>query len=165
MKPLRLITRIAFALLAAALPLQVLAVQGSASTGKPDYSYPPGATNPAVTQANISTTICRPGYTKTIRPPASYTNALKRRQMRERNLPGRPSDYEEDHYVPLEVGGHPRDPKNLWPQPWSQAKLKDKLENALNRAVCGGRLTLTQAQNCLLPDWVACARRMHTPTP
>ena len=27
----------------------------------------PGATNPAVTQSNVATTICRPGYTKTVR--------------------------------------------------------------------------------------------------
>jgi hypothetical protein len=30
-----------------------------------------------VTQATISTTICKSGWTKTIRPPTSYTNALK----------------------------------------------------------------------------------------
>ncbi len=131
----------------------------------PNYAPPPGAANPNVTQANISTTICKPGWTKTIRPPASYTNALKRKQMAERHLPGRPADYEEDHYIPLAVGGHPTDPKNLWPQPWPQAQLKDKLENVLNRAVCGGKLTLTQAQTCLRPDWVTCARKMHTPVP
>ncbi len=28
-----------------------------------------------------------------------------------------PAHYQEDHLVPLELGGAPRDPRNLWPQP------------------------------------------------
>ena len=27
------------------------------------------------------------------------------------------ADYEEDHLIPLELGGAPRDPNNLWPEP------------------------------------------------
>jgi hypothetical protein len=136
-----------------------------ASAQAPNLTPPPGAINPQVTQANIATTICLTGWTRTVRPPVSYTSALKRRQMRDRHLPGRMSDYEEDHYIPLELGGHPTDVRNLWPQPIREARMKDKLESVLNRAVCGGRLTLTQAQRCLVPDWVACARRMRTPAP
>ena len=41
----------------------------------------PGATNPAVTQANIQQTICKANYTATIRPPASYTTKLKISQL------------------------------------------------------------------------------------
>jgi hypothetical protein len=41
----------------------------------------PGALNPAVTQATIHSTICVPSWTATIRPPATYTNRLKRRQL------------------------------------------------------------------------------------
>src|SRR5262249_44483453 len=112
----------------------------------PNYAPPPGALNPQVTQANISTTICVRGWTRTIRPPVSYTGALKRRQMAERHLPGSPSDYQEDHLIPLELGGHPMDPKNLWPEPLEQAQRKDRLELALNRAVCAGRMALGVAQ-------------------
>jgi hypothetical protein len=136
-----------------------------ASAQAPNLTPPPGAINPQVTQANIATTICLMGWTRTIRPPVSYTSALKRRQMRDRHLPGRMSDYEEDHYIPLELGGHPTDVRNLWPQPIREARMKDKLESVLNRAVCGGTLTLTQAQRCLLPNWAVCARRMRTPAP
>lgn len=132
----------------------------------PDTSPPPGAINPKVTQSNIAQTICRPGWTATIRPPESYTYQLKRQQIAARHLPGRPRDYQEDHYVPLGIGGHPTDPRNLWPQPVEEAHLKDMLELALNRAVCGGKMTLTDAQHCLLNQlWTACAGRMHTPTP
>jgi hypothetical protein len=112
----------------------------------PDYSLPPGALNSQVTQANIAQTICVPGWTRTIRPPVQYTSALKRRQMAERHLPGTSADYEEDHFIPLELGGAPRDVRNLWPQPIVQAHLKDKQERALNRAVCAARMTLRVAQ-------------------
>jgi hypothetical protein len=61
--------------------------------------------------------VCIPGYTKTIRPPTSYTEKLRQRQMGELGLEGTSHDYHEDHLVPLCVGGAPRDPHNLWPQP------------------------------------------------
>src|SRR5712691_1466056 len=47
----------------------------------PDRSCTPGALNPSVTQANINATICVQGYTRTIRPPVSYSNPLKTRLM------------------------------------------------------------------------------------
>jgi len=49
----------------------------------PDPMLTPGAINAEVTQANIHQTVCVKGYTKTIRPPAHFTNKLKKRQMRE----------------------------------------------------------------------------------
>src|SRR5689334_17278167 len=50
----------------------------------PDPTRTPGATNPDITQANIGTNICNPNWsTKTIRPPVSYTNPLKTRQIGE----------------------------------------------------------------------------------
>jgi hypothetical protein len=152
-------------LIATFLIVTLAAVQVFASPG-PDTAPPPGVINPNVTQSNIAQTICRPGWTATVRPPESYTYQLKRQQMAARHLPGRLRDYQEDHYVPLEIGGHPTDPRNLWPQPLQEAYLKDMLERALNRAVCGGKMTLTDAQHCLLNQlWTACARRMHTPAP
>lgn len=146
--------------LATAIAICATVSAASTATGTvgPDYSQPPGAVNPAVTQANISTTICVRGWTATVRPPLSYTATLKRRMIRDRHLPGTTTDYELDHYVPLEIGGHPTDPRNLWPQPWPEARLKDKLESALNRAVCGNRMTLSAAQHCLLDQpWETCA--------
>ena len=47
------------------------------SQAVPNPELTPGALNPAVTQATIGSTICVPGYTKTIRPPVSYTDALR----------------------------------------------------------------------------------------
>jgi hypothetical protein len=106
----------------------------------------PGVLNPDVTQANIRSTICRQGWTATIRPPVDYTNALKRKQMRLYGETGSMSDYQEDHLISLELGGNPTDPRNLWPEPYPRASDVDRAENDLNAQVCSGRLTLAEAQ-------------------
>ena len=106
----------------------------------------PGVLNPDVTQATIATTICVQGWTRTVRPPTEYTNALKLRQMRAYGETGSPSAYQEDHLISLELGGHPTDPRNLWPEPYPRAAQVDTIENELNAQVCSGSLTLAQAQ-------------------
>ncbi len=106
----------------------------------------PGVLNPDVMQATIGSTICVHGWTATVRPPVEYTNELKRRQMRTYGESGPPSGYQEDHLISLELGGDPTDPRNLWPEPYPRAANVDRIENELNAAVCGGRLTLTEAQ-------------------
>lgn len=128
-----------------------------AVSGLPDPALTPGSLNPDVTQATIGTTICVPGWTATIRPPASFTDALKKQQMANSyHRPGTAKDYEEDHLEPLEVGGHPRDPLNLWPEPrtgmWPASK-KDQLENVLKKDVCNGTITLAVAQQAIRFDW------------
>jgi hypothetical protein len=106
----------------------------------------PGVLNPVVTQATIATTICRRGWTSTVRPPTSYTSALKLRQMRVYGVQGPPSAYQEDHLISLELGGDPNDPRNLWPEPYPRAADVDRIENDLNAKVCAGELTLVEAQ-------------------
>lgn len=139
-------TKTAFPTLTAFLATVFLFPSSVAGVG-PDYSPPPGALNPNVTQANIGSTICIRAWTATVRPPLSYTAKLKREQIRERHLPGEPSEYEEDHFIPFELGGHPTDRRNLWPEPWPEAKRKDRWELGLSRAVCAGRITLEAAQH------------------
>jgi len=121
---------------------------GSASKGPyhADLVRTPGVLNPDVTQQNIVATICKPGWTKTIRPPTDYTNALKLKQMRDYGVAGSPTQYQEDHLVSLELGGHPTDPRNLWPEPYPRASDVDSIENDLNAKVCSGRLSLQAAQ-------------------
>ena len=117
-----------------------------------------GAINPTVTQGNIHQTVCVSGWTKTIRPPARYTTKLKIQQMKALGITGKPSDYEEDHLISLELGGNPTDPNNLWPEPWIGkygAHAKDRLENALKREVCAGKTTLIDAQHEISTDWVS----------
>jgi hypothetical protein len=112
----------------------------------PDPKITPGALNPKVRQSTIKKTICKSGWTKKIRPSVVYTNALKIQQMILYEETGSPSEYEEDHFVPLELGGAPRNPKNLWPEPRSQSKLSDPLETQLKRKVCKHLMTLKKAR-------------------
>jgi hypothetical protein len=125
----------------------------------PDRHRTAGATNPNVTQANIKRTICKSGWTATIRPPSSYTTALKRQQIEEYDYADkRLASYEEDHLISLQLGGHPRDPQNLWPQAYKGkcgARVKDVIETKLKRLVCSGTIPLAQAQQLIAGNWVA----------
>jgi hypothetical protein len=112
----------------------------------PDPMITPGRLNPKVRQSTIKKTICKSGWTKKIRPPVSYTNALKITQMVLYEETGSPSEYEEDHFIPLELGGAPKNPKNLWPEPRLQSKLSDPLETQLKRKVCKGVMKLQKAR-------------------
>jgi hypothetical protein len=139
------------ALVAIALLLLAIAIvspHGSSSRGPyhADSVRTPGVLNPDVTQVSIDSTICVRGWTKTIRPPTSYTNALKQKQLREYGVGGSLSDYQEDHLISLELGGHPTDPRNLWPEPYPRAAEVDSIENDLNAQVCSGDLSLESAQ-------------------
>jgi hypothetical protein len=115
----------------------------------PDKKRTPGALNPKVRQTTIKKTICKSSWTKTIRPPVSYTNALKIKQMVLYEETGSPADYEEDHFIPLELGGAPRSQKNLWPEPHAQSKLSDPLENKLKRQVCKHVMSLKKARDAI----------------
>ena len=110
------------------------------------WKLTPGVLNPEVTQANIGSTICVRGWTKTVRPPTTYTTELKRKQIPEYGLTGGLADFQEDHLISLELGGDPTDPHNLWPEPIKRASEVDRIENELNRKVCEGSLTLAEAQ-------------------
>ncbi|HXM72547.1 MAG TPA: hypothetical protein VN940_04930 [Candidatus Dormibacteraeota bacterium] len=125
--------------------------------GLPDPTCTPGVADPRVTQGNIRSTICVTGYTTTVRPPSSYTDNLKRQQITAYGYSdSRLADYEEDHLIPLELGGSPTDPKNLWPEPRSgdfPASRKDGVENSLHARVCAGLTTLAAAQAAIATNW------------
>ena len=170
----------------------------------PDPVRTPGAANPQVTQRNIANTICnRRWSTKLIRPPAQYTSRLKRKQLREygdtvhqtRAQLINPNTgkvdttrcvahsdnmacYEEDHLIPLEDGGNPADPRNLWPEPYNTkvgwaimgAHQKDVVEGFIHDEICYDissarknscipattSITLRRGQEILAGDWYAC---------
>ena len=129
----------------------------------PDPACTPGATNPAVTQQTIKTTICTAGYTATIRPAQDVTETIKRHQMAAYGNAGKLGSVEEDHLISLELGGAPADPANLWPEPhsaiWQHHQegsfVKDKVENRLHREVCAGKISLAAAQTVIASDWMA----------
>ena len=123
--------------------------------------------NPIVTQDNLQQTICNTQYvvgnkapmsfSRAVRPPVSYTNAIKYQLFQKRpttviaadtKILGREpviKDYELDHWIPISDGGHPRDPKNLKLQLWmgtNGAKKKDVVETEVHRRLCAGTMTL-----------------------
>ena len=175
-------------------PAGANAIQGQAVSGPPqgpcthtkgkvgcDSYYPqdsgktPGAIDPTATKAKV----CVPNYTKQpgVRPDAkTYTNPLKVRQMKDLGLPGVPEDYEEDHFISLELGGHNKDPHNLWPEPWCPGGLgprtkscfgganeKDQVENELHRLMCkAGTITIGEAQCQISTDWFSFYQKMKS---
>jgi hypothetical protein len=132
--------------------------RGTGPFSLPDARCTPGAVDPAVTQADLQTTICRSGYTKTVRPPESVTEPEKLADMEAYGDTGSPEDYEYDHLVSLELGGARNDPRNLWPEPGASPNPKDSLENRLHAMVCAGSLTLAAAQLEIATDWI---KRYH----
>lgn len=127
--------------------------------------------NPAVTPETIHQTICVSGWTATVRPPVSFTNRIKRQQMVAAGIDwSHARELELDHHLPIEVGGAPADPANLWLQTWTPtspwpgieagAHLKDAVETLAKRLVCAGQIELRDAQACLWADWRACGERL-----
>jgi hypothetical protein len=88
---------------------------------------------------------------------------VKAKLMREQGIDwSRAAEYELDHIIPLEAGGHPRNIHNLQLQLWEGAdgaRAKDKLEHLLHRMVCRRQITLSEAQACIWRDWQACAAK------
>lgn len=118
------------------------------------------AINPLITKDNIWSTICVPGYSKSVRPPSAYTNRIKKEQMNAAGIDWSEKDkYELDHVVSIEVGGAPRDRLNLKIQPWDGpdgARAKDIVETRMRRLICSGKLELDIARECLGTDWKTC---------
>ena len=137
----------------------LMVLNGQARAGDlPDGKLTPGAIDSSITQDNIQKTICVRGYTKTVRPPAYYTNALKKKQMAVYGFSDvDPRHYEEDHLIPLSIGGNPSNSLNLWPQPriseWN-AQKKDILELKLYKLVCDGTVSLDEARREISSNWI-----------
>jgi hypothetical protein len=115
----------------------------------PDHAVAPGLVNPAITQASIHQTICSPTWsTKSIRPPATYTTVLKRQQLAHAT-DQTPAHYEEDHFISLELGGHPRDPRNLWPERWGTPAHRSRPGAASRHIWSGPRAKIPWRTRCI----------------
>jgi hypothetical protein len=104
----------------------------SFAVSSPNAGVTPGAVDPRVSEATVGSTICLRGYTATVRNVSTQTKhavyveyGISRSAQR---------NYVIDHLVPLEVGGA-NDIRNLWPEPKSEAKTKDRLEGQMRTAV------------------------------
>ena len=137
----------------------------------PDPKCTPGSITPLVTSSNPSSTICRRGYSASVRPPVSLTEPAKYALMRAYGLTGSPSRYEFDHLIPLELGGS-SNLANLWPEPnqgtpselnpYSHYGLnaKDGVESQSNYAVCDKGYPLALAQQEMAQNWVLANQKM-----
>lgn len=135
-----------------------------------DPACTPGATSPAVTQANLRSTICRKGgYTSGVRPSSYVTGKEKRLNAASYGYTGSMRDAEYDHLISLQLGGAPNDPRNLWIEPPSPGHKKnsgpnnpkDRVETKLHTAVCNGTITLKQAQQAIVTDWSTALATLH----
>jgi hypothetical protein len=147
-----------------ALPAAGAASPPPAASSGQDLCHAAGVTycalNPAVTQATIAQTICVHGWTATVRPSVSYTDSLKRQQLAQfasqhaGDARWTTRGTEEDHRMPLELGGAPSDSSNLSPEEPASPNPKDQDETSLRDQVCAGQLSLTAAQTQLRDRWL-----------
>ncbi|MEU0068840.1 hypothetical protein ABZ027_04700 [Streptomyces sp. NPDC006332] len=135
-----------------------------------DPKCTPGAISPAVTQANLASTICRKGgYTSGIRPSTSVTGKEKELNAASYGFTGRMGDAEYDHLISLQLGGDPNDYRNLWVEPADPGhrtgsgvnNRKDPVETKLHTAVCKGQVTLAAAQHAIVTDWTTALATLH----
>lgn len=154
----------------------------TARNGLPDPACTPGELNPNVSLVRgvlmirlpdgRSVEFCGAEFTtRLIRPPSSYTNVLKRRQLVAYGLEldvltdPRASDadiqaalarYEEDHLASLEALGHPWSVRNTWPQPRlgpQNAAEKDRVEVQVARMICKDQPNAFTYAARLAADW------------
>lgn len=115
--------------------------------------------NARVAEKTIKETICVHGWTKSIRPPVSYTNEIKREMMAEIGVPAEAeAEIKLDHIIPLALGGSPDSKLNLMLQPDDEAKDKDRVEVCLARMVCAGKVSLVDAQKAIWQNWRTAGR-------
>lgn len=144
-------------------PFFALALLASAAQAGdlPDSTITPGATDPEVTEANIKESICKVTHftwTEGHMPPPSFLEPIEKEKLKQYgytddNL----KHYQTDHLIPLSLGGHPTDAKNIWPQvlvtKWS-ARRKDYLEQVMHDKVCKGEVGLKEAQEMFRTHWI-----------
>lgn len=132
----------------------VLGGTGSAIAAPlPDRHRTPGDSSEAVSQANIATTICRVGYTRTVRNVSSRQRAIvfAKYHVKQKDR----SKYVIDHLIPLELGGS-NAVANLWPELKKgdrRGSTKDTVENKLHTLVCAGQVQLADAQRAIARRW------------
>ncbi|MFI5776552.1 hypothetical protein [Nocardia sp. NPDC051570] len=118
----------------------------------PDPNCTPGAVDPAVRADNVVDTICRDDYAASVRPPAEITDPEEDADARAYGYNGPLDDAEYDHLIPIELGGDPNDPRNLWVEP-GPASPKDTVQRQLHALVCSDKVALTDAQIAIAADW------------
>ncbi len=142
----------------------VKAVDAAAGKVLPDPTCTPGAVDPGVTQSNLPQTICRSGYSSSVRAPVTETDKAKKVSLTQYGEQSTKTT-EYDHLISLELGGT-NATSNLWPEPNATAATgttnpKDSVENKLHTAICSGTITLVEAQKAIAADWTTAMAAVH----
>jgi hypothetical protein len=117
----------------------------------PDQRCTPGS----VASTDVADICSRVGGSYSERHRQAYSLETKLEVLNRYGLPlSAARDFQDDHRVPLCVGGAD-DPANRWPQRWADARRKDDLEAAVCKAVCERRMSLQDGQAIFLGDWRA----------
>ncbi len=120
----------------------------------PIAAFTPGATS------NITTDeLCRGRDWE----PEPADPAVRQRVLANYGMAHVPDDeYELDYLITPALGGA-NDPRNLWPERYSDrtwnAKVKDQLEDLLPNLVCAGQIDLQTAQRDIAADWIAAYKK------
>jgi hypothetical protein len=126
----------------------VLVSSPASAASHPDPALTPGSASAAVSQANISETVCSSTYR--LAEPSSRVRAsvFVRYEIAKRKR----ASYVVDHLIPANLGGS-KALDNLWPQRRSDAVSKDSAESAVHDLVCSGLVDLAVAQQAIATDW------------
>ena len=115
----------------------------------PDETCTPGHIFPNTTKEQI----CVPGYSRKAR---SVSSSQKERIYASYGIRSRTAgEYNVDHLISLQLGGS-NDDANLWPEaaePRPGYHEKIKVENFLHGELCGGEITLKEAQRLVGQHW------------
>ena len=99
-----------------------------------------------MTQANLTSTICRKGvYTSGIRPSAYVTGREKRLNAAS--------------YGNTNLWVEPADPGHRWGS--GVNNKKDPVETKLHTAVCKRQVTLSAARQAIVTDWTTALSSLH----
>lgn len=120
------------------------------STGWEGLLRPNLHLTPGVTRDLSPHAVCHTKWSRDVRHVTARMKGEVCGRYGARHCPG--PQWEVDHLIPRELGGADAI-ENLWPQPITEARLKDRVENFLHRAVCYGAMTLGEAQEALRDDW------------
>ncbi len=126
----------------------------------------PGFT-PGYTRQVSLTEICSADSDEVIR---NVSGPVQQKVFQEYGIKNRPAtDFEVDYLITPGLGGSD-DVRNLWPEPHSSTPwnsyVKDQLEDHLHHMVCGGKLSLGEAQRDIATNWISAYKKyFHTEQP
>ena len=133
---------------------QTYGIQTKTANCIANKALPDSACTPGAILTTSTTTICKVGYTTTVR---DVTTATKQKVFKEYGISwSLHSNYEVDHLISLELGGS-NDISNLFPESYlitNGARIKDKLENYLHSQICSGKMSVKEAQKEISTNWV-----------